>query len=518
MNGQIAHHQVPTAQAPMYPLPQPTPQRDSQHQQQQNSAASNHPNQNATPHPQQYGATTAQTNLPLQPQLPQALAPPNSNTVYREHIGPNGQRWSTVTHTGTMNFSTPLHYHRHPGAGQGGQSHFNRQSPRSGIPSDQAAPTLAGSTSPLVANNPTTSNTNGPDNTYPAQDRTPHQRAQHGDDNSTVYVLSSPSGPHALLVTPSGSYTAPWHIPIAPNLANNPTSTGLPNQMNVLGASGLPICPTQQPAAQAVNPQEAHLQQAQQMQLVQMPNRANAEGQDGIDQQQQQQQQARDLARILLPMAGHMWLFVRLFGFVWFFTHGASWTRTILLCLIATLVFIGQSGFFRPVLQGFWDPIRQHAENLFPLAGNEQPNPARQPINDAGGTRGPAREPNPEATAQRLFDERQRQDTNVLRATFRRAERAVALFLASLAPGVAERYIRARRMEAEALQARADAEAIQAQERESELERERREWEEAGRGPASNVPNECESAADPPDENGETGVTQGSGPPPLIEI
>ena len=306
----------------------------------------------------------------------------------------------------------------------------------------------------------------------------------------------------------------------------------MPNQLNAFGTHGLPNLGAPQgiPQApnQALHAQQAQAQQGQQMQVMQVPNQANAQGQAGVNQQQQQQQQARDLARILVPVAGHAWLFVRLFGFVWFFTHGASWTRTILLCLIATLVFIGQSGFFRPVIQEFWEPIRQHAENLFPLAGNERPGVAEQLNVNATGAQGPSRGPNPADTAQRLLDERQRQDTNLVRAAFRRCERAAALFLASLAPGVAERYVRARTAEADAVRAHADAEAMRAQEEDAglirqrashnRLERQPKEGAEERRASVGKVSKEDENAAGDSSQGGKSNAAQASSQPPVIEV
>lgn len=109
---------------------------------------------------------------------------------------------------------------------------------------------------------------------------------------------------------------------------------------------------------------------------------------------------------------------------------------------------------FRSVFQGLWDPIRRHADNLMPVAGHEQPGAdGRQaPLSGAGGTAGG--ELSPEQVAQRLLEQRRAQGEHVIRQLFRRVERAIALFLASLAPGVAERHIQARDAAEAALQLR----------------------------------------------------------------
>ena len=136
----------------------------------------------------------------------------------------------------------------------------------------------------------------------------------------------------------------------------------------------------------------------------------------------------------------------------------------MLLGLIASLVFIAQTGIFRPVFQGIWDPIRRHAEGLVPLAANERPRAgvggAR---NNGNGTGTPPRNrgPTPQEAAERLLQERERQDVSLVRQSLRRVERAVALFVASLVPGVGERHIAAR----EAAEAARQAEAREMEER-----------------------------------------------------
>lgn len=338
-----------------------------------------------------------------------------------------------------------------------------------------------------------------------AHERAASQRATQGTESSAMYVLSSPSGPHALLVSPSGLYTTPWQLPplgaipphsvmhhtvtapvqIQPANNNVPINGRRPDADDLQGAQG------QQPAPQPVDA-------AQALQV----------------QQQQQVNQARDLARILLPLGGHLWLLIRLFGFVYFFTAGAGWRRTLLLGLIASLVFIAQTGIFRPVIQGIWDPIRRHAEGLVPLAANERPLAGVGDARNAGngtGTQPTNREPTPQEAAERLLQERERQDVSFVRQSIRRVERAVALFVASLVPGVGERHIAAR----EAAEAARQAEA---QEREERTRRQavdvRDRTEEIDDSRNGNV-------ADGAAENGESSSApeqQQAAQPPLVEI
>ena len=229
-------------------------------------------------------------------------------------------------------------------------------------------------------------------------------------------------------------------------------------------------------------------------------------------QQQQQVNQARDLARVLLPLGGHLWLLIRLFGFVYFFTAGAGWRRTVLLGLIASLVFIAQTGVFRPVLQGIWDPIRRHAEGLVPLAANERPRAGvvgTENNGDGTGTQSRNRGPTPQEAAERLLQERERQDVSFVRQSFRRAERAIALFVASLVPGVGERHIAAR----EAAEAARQAEAREREERARK--------EEARERQQRNVHLEDAHVADGAGEVGESSSApeqQPAAQPPLIEV
>ncbi|MCJ1269041.1 hypothetical protein MMC22_008929 [Lobaria immixta] len=287
----------------------------------------------------------------------------------------------------------------------------------------------------------------------------PVQRPSPTVSSSPIYLLSSPSGPHALLVSPSGMYTTPWQFP---GLAV-PSPTHVLQQTSNNPTPAQPFNPTNEPNVQqpAANPPQAAPEPPPPQQQLQQQ-----------EQQVNQANQARDLIRILLPLGGHIWLLVRLFGFVYFFTAGGGYRRAILLGLCAFLVFIAQTGVFRPFLQSTWEPIRRHIENLLPLANNDRrllPDAAVAANNanpeGQGAQRGNGL-PTPQQAAERLLREREQRDGSIMRQYLRRAERAIALFVASLVPGVGERHIAAR-----------DAAEAAIRERERELEREREERE-----------------------------------------
>jgi len=513
--------------------------------------------------------------------------PGNTNTVVREHVGPNGQRWQTVTHTGHVNINA--FHNPHNMAQGGGASVIPRSnSPRLGTPASQTSQTvpnaanaagrdtqpspapqnhhsppsnafansqatLSGIEAAIAAGQTVTDSTMDSARHFinsagpytqdqraqlwtrfsnvdrqrrhshndrilrAARERAASQREARGADSSAVYVLSSPQGPQALLVSPSGFFTTPWHLPsvLAPFNPNLPVSLISPQPGIVAQGESH----TQSAVSDNQQPQQNDMQLAQTQAQEQRANDAvNAAGRQA---QEQQANQARDLVRILLPLGGHLWLLIRLFGFVYFFTHGASWQRTILLGLIALLVFVGQTGVFHPLIQGIWDPIRRHADNLIPLAANGPPRDgnadARRGNAGTTGAQGGNREPTPQEAAERLLRERERQDGNLLRQGLRRVERAVALFVASLVPGVGERHIAAR----EAAEAARQAET---REREERVRREEEE-EEARQQQIENGPEAAHGATDhSADTAGGSGGGSGTQAPapttplPLVEV
>lgn len=292
---------------------------------------------------------------------------------------------------------------------------------------------------------------------------TPIEQSAQPSPASEIYLLSSPAGPHSLLIPPSGWYTTtlPSMMPAIPQF-QSPTSSQfvLPQSPSPNSAANEASPNLQAPQANPLNqtaapPAPIHIAQAQQQRAQQQV----------VQQQQNQNNHARDLARILIPLGGHLWLLIRLFGFVYFFTAGGGHRRAILLGICAFIVFIANTGALRPLFHTLWEPVRRHVEGLIPLAAagdrdERQQRPLRPPQvqqqqqqqidNAAAGegngqnnyhatqTRQGPSEPSPSDLADRLLRERDEQ------SLFRRAERAIALFVASLVPGVGERHIAAR--------------------------------------------------------------------------
>jgi hypothetical protein len=146
-------------------------------------------------------------------------------------------------------------------------------------------------------------------------------------------------------------------------------------------------------------------------------------------------------------LAPHIWLVVRLIGFVWFFTSGnPSWWRFCMITGLSVVFFFINTGLID------WAPIRRHLENLIPLAMpavNPEGAAAGEPAaaGAGAGTGARAGELDPQLVAQRLIEQRQRQNAGWFMSQVRRVEHATLLFLASLWPGVGERHVAAREEE-----------------------------------------------------------------------
>lgn len=163
---------------------------------------------------------------------------------------------------------------------------------------------------------------------------------------------------------------------------------------------------------------------------------------------------------MLMQLWPQLWLLFRLALFVWFFTNpNASWSRWFTIICIAFFIFILSTGVLNGVPEHIWRPLGRHLENLIPL----DPRAAqRADQNQENGAQGENREPNPADMAARLIAENQGHD-GWLMTQIRRLERAGLLFLASIAPGVAERHIANLEATARIDRERREAEAAAAQ-------------------------------------------------------
>ncbi|OAX79717.1 hypothetical protein ACJ72_05959 [Emergomyces africanus] len=257
-----------------------------------------------------------------------------------------------------------------------------------------------------------------------------------------VYLLSSPVGYHGVLVPPAG---APGH------------GTSQPGA-RVFHTHGSPIHQhrTPIPNATAVPPavNQAILQQQERHRIIFGPVNP---------------------ARILR----RLWLFVRLYFFCYFFSENGTWFRIILISLSVLTALLSETDIPRRFQRMAIDPLYRHLENLLPMDIHQprdvngppggvntnvppvhpmQPNNINESLRPTDGTQHNAGLPNrdPASFSNRL----------------RTAERALALLLASLVPGIGERRVAARQAAETARQnelaAAREAEANQAREQEND--------------------------------------------------
>lgn len=155
----------------------------------------------------------------------------------------------------------------------------------------------------------------------------------------------------------------------------------------------------------------------------------------------------------------HIWSLFRIGIFVWFFTNpNSSWSQWIMVLSLAIAMFIFSGGWLNGVVHRVWQPFARHLDDLFPAIdrrhGVQRPgaNGNQAGANNEAATT-PQQGPNPTDMAARLVAERRDQHT-WLGGQLRRLERAGLLFLASIAPGVAERHIANLEAEAQAAETR----------------------------------------------------------------
>ncbi|KAI1429573.1 hypothetical protein F5Y12DRAFT_710059 [Xylaria sp. FL1777] len=273
-----------------------------------------------------------------------------------------------------------------------------------------------------------------------------------------VYILSSPNGPRAVLLNGNlGTYYSsqlrsyqPMGLPLPPMTFGNASGiaphvrhAGLPHivQRPPLGSGNASIPQNNPPPVQQPQLQREH--------ELQVPGPIQAQFGHGMDNPQIQ-------AIRLVQIWPHIWMIIRLALFIWWFTSPtSSWYRWITVVSIAITLFIINTGVLNPVAEQIWVPLRRHLENLIPAAADAQGRHQQRPVaeNAQGGDVNGAnaarpRDPNPADAAARLVQQRREDNANWLLNQARRLERAGILFIASLAPGLAERHI--AQVEAEA--------------------------------------------------------------------
>lgn len=297
----------------------------------------------------------------------------------------------------------------------------------------------------------------------PVPPRTQHQLERPSNPNEiTAYLLSSPRGPQALLFSPQhGAYTGSFAQNARPQ--PTPTTTTTTSQ------------PNQQPEQQQQQPQD---------QVAQAAHRAAQElqiqhAQLHAAQANQQAQVGQDPQNPMQGLMAHFWLLFRILIFAYFLLgSNMGWQRPLMLAAIGFGFWVVRAGVLGDgaAVRRWWEgvvgvePARppqgegaQHQQGALQNQDGQQRDAGAQPQRGM---------PTPEQVAQRLLAEqagRNQQQHAWWRERIRSLERAVALFVASLWPGVGEATVRARR------------EAEERRRAEEEVERRRVEEEEAAR-------------------------------------
>jgi len=296
--------------------------------------------------------------------------------------------------------------------------------------------------------------------------------------NVTAYLLNSPTGPHALVYGPEGTYTSLPQSAGVQAAAANITHADFQGAFRTLRYGGSrantrPSSRNQQAQAEPQNvtadvntnrenavPQDQGPAAQQQLILQQPFQPANAQpaaGNAPPPANQPANDNAVDLG--VAPFFRALWLFVRVYGVFWFFIggNGNSIYRTIALAIMTVIYWAYQAGLFRDQiqwLQHHWDGLIRIPEGV--VARQAAPGDTTRNDRLQQGTLTPAE------AAQRLLDERRARGQGAFRERLRTIERALVLFAISFWPGGGERLVAERERQTREAdeQRRRDAEAV----------------------------------------------------------
>lgn len=266
-----------------------------------------------------------------------------------------------------------------------------------------------------------------------------------------VYILSSPEGPRALVF--NGSVAEAYYTPrlplqpfpyYSPSLIRTLQPQTRDDHHQAHQADARQAAQTPQDSAPQPPPQ-----QQQQQEQVQQPQPPQQQGQQPrIAPLHAGNPPAVGLAHLIVQLAPHIWLMVRLALFVWFFTPvNSSWSRWCTVIALALFMFALTTGLLAGYAEQIWRPIGRYLENVLPAMDHGNHGQREVANHDGAPGAGRNRMPDPAETAARLLAERRGQES-WLTGQIRRLERAGLLFLASIAPGVAERHIANQEREA----------------------------------------------------------------------
>lgn len=309
-------------------------------------------------------------------------------------------------------------------------------------------------------------------------------RTLPSDAPQELFLLSSPQGPVGVLFDQRGTYTtAPFTSSLSSQTfidqfnQNRQLIAGLGQQIaqsshnlhNQLGS--VQPTPTQQPTQPQPEQPPYAFDEAAAQRVVQNIIQNRDERQAANAPQAANPDAPAENDRVV-NVAGHLWLIFKLACFVYIFAGGGGWYRPLMLGSIAIIVYIVQLGVF----EAQFNVVRRHFEALLPNAERiAQGRDANRNQSQANGAADARRNVTPEEAARRLLLQQRNNQFGWVRETMRTLERGVAIFVASLWPGIGERMVHAQE-ERERLERVAASE-----ERERQEEERRRAEEEASK-------------------------------------
>lgn len=361
---------------------------------------------------------------------PNVSAPTPTTTRVHETIGPQGQRIRTVVRE-SLNLPVSRHGTPNP-ASRPASTDPTSQQPRAVSPNPML-PAMPGINlqrpQPALTSAPTQSHFRGdPTRHAPVSFMMPPPMPTVSASPSTTmaWVVSSPTGPEALLFAPGhglfSSTSQTGSVGLIPTRTSRHRVVAATSQSSVVVA---------QAAAGPAPPQPGQAPAAQALARLPHPNAAPAA-------------QLAEENEFLNGLVGRGWLFIRLYVITFFISEPNTWRRYILLSLIAFVVFLPRPNF----LQRAMAQVRRHIDALIgpptPPARDAHVVPGQTNADGTAALGATQPVATPAEGAARLLREHEAQNPNVIRDVLFRIERALAMFLASLVPGVGERHIQAR--------------------------------------------------------------------------
>ena len=254
-----------------------------------------------------------------------------------------------------------------------------------------------------------------------------------------LFILSSPQGPIGILFDQRGTYTT---APMVSTLPFQTFTNQFAQNRQLIAGLGQHIA---QGANQVHTPtggfQPTPTQQTVSGDQPQVQNQAQVPPQDQAVAQNQDANGAANPPAAddrVGNIAGHLWLLLKLACFVYFFSGGGGWYKSIMLGLIAGIVYLVQLGIF----QEQFNIVRRHFEAILPVGALAER--AAQPRNANTQAQRPGPNITPEEMARRLLQQRRDQRFGWARDSMRAVERSFAIFVASLWPGIGERMVHAQ--------------------------------------------------------------------------